>query len=577
MKLQPNKKPFHLSGEQIQSIEKLISEMTLQEKIGQLFLPIHFIEEEEELRQFVRKYQPAGLLNRPAPAMDNLKKHAIMQQEAKIPLLIPANLESGGNGIALEGTVFGNPLQIAATGNKTFAYELGRISAAEGKAAGVNYAFAPIVDIDYNSLNPITNTRTFGSNPDTVVEMASAYIDGLMSLGSDFCYSIKHFPGDGVDDRDQHLHTTFNTLSVLDWEDTYGKIYRRLIDKGAPTVMAGHIGLPEYVKKINPNAGNREILCPASLSKELITGLLRESMGFEGVVITDSTSMNGFYAYMSREQAIPTAISNGCDMILFNFNVEEDYEFMEKGIENGILSIEQINDAVSRVLALKTSMGLFEKKQNGTLIPRVEGLTVIGAEEHKAAAKACAKQAVTLVKSEPGVLPISTGNHKRLMIYILGDQEDFYGNKKVGGLFVEAMEREGFEVEVFDRSVKFPNPQEKMRDFINRYDAVIYILSEGTSSNQTTVRLKWNLPLANDAPWFVNDLPVIVVSFANPYHLRDLPQIKTYINAYTTSEYNVEAVVDKLLGRSSFTGKNPVDTSCGYFELKLSEAEAGTM
>lgn len=569
MKEYLREKPFFLSREQIAFVEQKLEQMTLEEKIGQLFLPINYIEDEQELREFVRKFQPAGLMNRPAQGKVNQNRHRMMQEEAKIPMLIPANIESGGNGIAVEGTAFGNPLQVAATGDSRYAYELGKIAGAEGRAVGVNYAFAPIIDIDYNTLNPITNTRTFGNNPETVYEMASAYIDGLMEGGRDMCYSIKHFPGDGVDDRDQHLHTTYNTLSVEDWENSYGRNYRRLIEKGATTVMVGHIGLPEYVKAIKPDATRKEILSPASLSRELVTGLLRKQMGFNGVIITDSTSMNGFYAHMSRELAVPTAIANGCDMFLFNFNVEEDYAFMKKGIENGILGMDRVDEAVTRVLALKASMGLFEKQKEGTLVPGEEALAVLGRPEYKALARECADKAVTLVKDEEHNLPITPQTHRRLMVYVMGDREDFYGNQKVGSLFVDAMRKEGFEVDTFDYSVHFPDSSETTKAFLEKYDAAIYVLSEGTSSNQTTVRLKWNLPLANDAPWFVNDIPTIAVSFANPYHLRDMPEIRTYINAYTTSAYNVEAVVDKLLGRSGFTGKNPVDTTCGYYELNL--------
>ena len=242
---------------------------------------------------------------------------------------------------------------------------------------------------------------------------------------------------------------------------------------------------------------------------------------------------------------------------------------MKKGIENGILGMDRVDEAVTRVLALKASMGLFEKQKEGTLVPGEEALNVLGRPEYKALARECADKAVTLVKDEEHNLPITPQTHRRLMVYIMGDREDFYGNQKVGSLFVNAMRKEGFEVDTFDYSVHFPDPSATTKAFLEKYDAAIYVLSEGTSSNQTTVRLKWNLPLANDAPWFVNDIPTIAVSFANPYHLRDMPEIRTYINAYTTSAYNVEAVVDKLLGRSGFTGKNPVDTTCGYYELNL--------
>lgn len=562
-------KPFFLKEGQIDFVKQTLSEMTLDEKIGQLFLPINYIEDEQELRAFVKKFQPAGLMNRPASAIQNQKKHRIMQEESKIPMFIPANIESGGNGIANEGTAFGNPLQVAATGNPKYAYELGKIAGAEGRAVGVNYAFAPVVDIDNNTLNPITNTRTFGNDPELVYNMAEAYIEGLMEDGKDMCYSIKHFPGDGVDNRDQHLHTTYNTLSVEEWESSYGKNFRKFIENGAPTVMVGHIGLPEYVKKINPNATKKEILSPGSLSKEIVTGLLRERMGFNGVIITDSTSMNGFYAHMSRKLAVPTAIANGCDIFLFNFGIEEDYEFMKQGIESGILTMERVDEAVTRTLALKVSMGLFEKQKENTLVSDVGALQILGIKKSQILAKQCADQAVTLVKDEEKNLPLSVEKHKNIMLYVMGDREDFYGNKKVGDLFKTAMEKEGFHIDLFDYSVHFPSADATTKEFLDQYDAAIYVLSEGTSSNQTTVRLTWNLPLANDAPWFVNDIPTIAISFANPYHLRDIPEIKTYINAYTTNEYNVEAVIDKLLGRSEFTGINPVDTTCGYYELKL--------
>ena len=562
-------KPFFLKEGQIDFVKQTLSEMTLDEKIGQLFLPINYIEDEQELRAFVKKFQPAGLMNRPASAIQNQKKHRIMQEESKIPMFIPANIESGGNGIANEGTAFGNPLQVAATGNPKYAYELGKIAGAEGRAVGVNYAFAPVVDIDNNTLNPITNTRTFGNNPELVYNMAEAYIEGLMEDGKDMCYSIKHFPGDGVDNRDQHLHTTYNTLSVEEWESSYGKNFRKFIENGAPTVMVGHIGLPEYVKKINPNATKKEILSPGSLSKEIVTGLLRERMGFNGVIITDSTSMNGFYAHMSRKLAVPTAIANGCDIFLFNFGIEEDYEFMKQGIESGILTMERVDEAVTRILALKVSMGLFEKQKENTLVSDVGALQILGIKKSQILAKQCADQAVTLVKDEEKNLPLSVEKHKNIMLYVMGDREDFYGNKKVGDLFKTAMEKEGFHIDLFDYSVHFPSADATTKEFLDQYDAAIYVLSEGTSSNQTTVRLTWNLPLANDAPWFVNDIPTIAISFANPYHLRDIPEIKTYINAYMTNEYNVEAVIDKLLGRSEFTGINPVDTTCGYYELKL--------
>lgn len=441
MNVRLKEKPFFLSDSQADFVLRKLSAMTMEEKIGQLFFPINYLEKEEEIRSFIRRFQPAGILNRPAPGAINQRKHKIMQEEASIPLLIAANVESGGNGAATDGTAFGNPLQVAATGDGRYAWQIGHIAGQESRAIGVNYAFAPVVDIDNNTLNPIMNTRTFGNNAETVCAMASAFIDGLMDGDAPMCYALKHFPGDGVDDRDQHLHTTYNTLSPEAWEASYGKIYRTLIEKGAPTIMVGHIGFPKYVKRIHPKATRKEILCPGSLSKEIVTGLLRGQLGFNGVIITDSTSMNGFYAHMSREIAVPTAIANGCDLFLFNFNVEEDYAFMRKGIENGILSMERVDEAVARVLALKAHMGLFDAAH---LVPDETELGVLGSRESLKMARQCAEHAITLVKDEENILPLSPEKHKRILVDVMGDREDFYGNQPVGSQFIHAMRKAGF-------------------------------------------------------------------------------------------------------------------------------------
>ena len=145
---------------------------------------------------------------------------------------------------------------VAATGDKSYAAALGAVCAEEGLSVGANYAFAPIVDIDYNFRNPITNTRTFGSNPETVLGFASEYLRECQSRG--VACSIKHFPGDGRDERDQHLCTTVNDMSVEEWDSTYGKIYKTLIDEGAKTVMVGHIMQPAYSRFKNPDLSDED-------------------------------------------------------------------------------------------------------------------------------------------------------------------------------------------------------------------------------------------------------------------------------------------------------------------------------
>ena len=208
-------KPFYLSDEDISWVEETIGSMSLEEKIGQLFCPVGFTKDKELLKPLLEK-NIAGIMYRSGPAAEIQETQRWLQENSRIPLLLPANLEAGGTGSVEEGTNFGKPLQAAATDDGMEGYHLGKISCTEGAAAGINWSFAPIVDIDNNWRNPITNLRTFGNDPARVLRFASGYLKGAAEAG--VAVSIKHFPGDGVDERDQHLHTTVNSQSSAAYE-----------------------------------------------------------------------------------------------------------------------------------------------------------------------------------------------------------------------------------------------------------------------------------------------------------------------------------------------------------------------
>ncbi|MDS0525153.1 glycoside hydrolase family 3 protein [Clostridium sp. SHJSY1] len=563
-------KPFYLKDKDIIWVERTFGEMDLNEKIGQLFCPVGVTDNEEELKAFLTKIKPGGMMYRPGKGEEIRKIHKVLQDNSKIPLLLSANLEAGGNGIATDGTYFGKQMEVAATDDESMAYKLGLVSAREGRAAGCNWAFAPIVDIDMNFRNPITNVRTYGSHPNKVVRMAKECMKGINEAG--LAVSIKHFPGDGVDERDQHLLSSVNSLSVEEWDKTYGMIYKELIEAGAQTVMAGHILLPSYSKKLNPSLKDEEIM-PATLSKELLNGLLREKLGFNGLIVTDATPMIGFNVAERREISVPKSIASGCDMFLFNKNVEEDFNFMLNGIENGILSIERVDEAVIRILATKASLGLHKQKEEGTLILKEKELSVLKCEEHETWARECADKSVTLVKDTQNLLPITPEKYKRIRLYVLGDSDDggFKEGEKASDKVKEKLEKEGFEVDVFDnKRLDFREIfQGGVEELKSKYDLILYLANIETASNQTTVRIDWIHLMAANAPWFVNDIPTMFISMANPYHLLDVPMIKTFINAYSSSEYVVDAVIEKITGKSEFKGISPVDPFCNVWGAKF--------
>lgn len=553
--------PFFLSEEQVEWVNRTYEAMELDERIGQLFCPIVFTKDENELKELVKKRHIGGMLYREGNAEEIRRSHKILQEASKIPLLIASNLESGGNGSAVEGTYFGREMLVAATQDVEKAYQLGKVSCKEGAALGVNWSFAPVVDLDKNYHNPITNVRTFGDDLETVISMGKAYVKAAKEAG--VATSVKHFPGDGIDERDQHLVTSVNSLSCEEWDASYGKIYKEMIEAGTLTVMAGHIAMPAYEVFFNREECRKSV--PATLSKNLLISLLRNKLGFNGLITTDATPMVGFSSAMDRATAVPLSIENGCDVFLFNRNIDEDYAYMHEGYKNKILSEERLEEAVKRILATKAAMGLPEKQEAGTLVPEVDALKVLKCEEHDNWARECADQGVTLVKDTQDLLPLQASKHKRVLLEMMGE---FASTDRVFEAFDKKLTAGGFEVTRY-----IPEGFEVMREtvagFKDKYDLIMYVGNVETASNKTVSRLNWHtmFGLGNNMPWMVNEMPVLFVSVGNPYHLLDASMIKTYINGYCNSEYVIDAVVEKILGRSEFKGVSPIDPFCGREDL----------
>ena len=576
--------PFFLDDEDIRWVEETLASMTLEEKAGQIFCALGIGDDEGMLRGMINGIGIGGIMYRPGPKAAVQNTHRKIQSMAKIPLLLAANTEAGGNGLSFEGTGFGAPMAVAAAGDPEYAYRMGYVACREGAAMGLNWSFAPIVDIDREFHNPITNTRTFGSDPDKVLACASRYLDAADECG--VAVAIKHFPGDGVDERDQHILTSVNSLDCDEWMQTYGHIYRSLIDRGAKTVMVGHIAQPAWAGRINPGISKRDALCPASLSPEILTGLLRGELGFNGLISTDSSAMVGFTAAMPRSRAVPTAIEAGCDMVLFNKDIREDYGYLLAGLENGLLSMERLNDAVKRILATKASLGLHRKQREGTLVPGPEALEEVGCEKHRVWSDEVADRAVTLVHDRQGLLPISPKKYRRVYLNVIQKSMDPADPTVLQ--WKKLFEDEGFEVTVRDRRVSiepsdFDSPElspEKaalmgelyrgVEDMKKNYDLYVYVANMQNASNNTTLRLNWNVcfGLGDDAPWLCAEIPVMMISTGYPYHLFDAPMIDTFINAYSNEPQFKRAVMDKIMGRSEFKGVSPVDPYCGKDYLK---------
>ena len=551
--------PFNLTDEQVAWVESTIEGMSLDEKIGQLFLPMVVETVEEATEKFSRiGIQPGGILLRSGTAAQTREKIARFQQQAKIPLLIAGDLDRGAYNMISDGTQYGHEMLLAASGDPQMAYRGAKILGEESCAVGANWNFGPVVDIDLNPFNPITNVRTFGSDPEMVREYALASCRGMREGGILPC--AKHFPGDGVDGRDQHFLSSVNSLSVEEWDATYGKIYQALIDDGLETIMTVHIMQPAYTKKFSPDTPDEDIL-PGSLSEELNIRLLREKMGFNGLLVTDASSMAGFTDTLPRSVAVPTSIAHGADIFLFTRDLAEDFDSMKAGYEQGILTEERLHEALERILGLKAELRLPEKKADGTLVPPESGLEIFHRPESAAFAKEAADKGITLVKDTQHLLPLSPETHKRLFVIPIKVEPNYHN--PLGGYeqrFVKDLEEKGFEVHLFDGSAEdmFTIGKSPIRDFKAKYDAIIYFMNVASSNSDSAVRISWPGTRVT-ITMMIHDVPTMMVSIDNPYHLMDAPRIPTYVNAYNSSDLVVDTLVEKLVGESPFQGVSPVD------------------
>ena len=571
-------KPFYLNDEQIKWVDETINNMSEDEKIGQLFIVMNISKDnEEEIQKVVEKYHPGGLRWQGANIHETWNQNRLFQKYSKVPMLIAANIEAGASKSIIGGTNFApGPACGAAKGDKVT-----RIMASgggtEAKAVGCNWTFAPNCDVVSNWRNTIVNNRAFGDDPDNVIMNSLAYMDEMKKLGIASC--AKHFPGDGSEERDQHLLLGCNDLSVEEWDASFGKVYKALIDAGVESMMVGHICQPAYQKKLNPNLTDKDIM-PATMSKELLTDLLRGQLGFNGLLTTDASHMAGMSAMAPRSYQVPAAIAAGCDMYLYFNDPDEDFEYMRQGIKSGMITEERLDDALHRILGLKAKLGL-----NNLEFPSEHGLDVVGCQKHHEMVYEAADESITLVKDTQNLLPINPKEKKRVRVYYIESAPQSMSSptdpaKKV---FVEELEKAGFEVDLYKNFYELEREnkenginlwsvlkeKESSEEFKKKYDLVMLVINMVGYAQEDNVRLKWTIAHSNEIPWYVHEVPTIGISLNYTTHLFNVPQLKTFINAYAPDREYIKACIEKITGKSEFKGTANDLVWCGRWETKL--------
>jgi beta-N-acetylhexosaminidase len=527
--------PFRLNRADLEKVENLFLSLSMRERLAQLLVPLAVDTTPANLERHAAT-GVGGLFrfcNRPE---SYLRAEAeLLRRECRVPPLLCGDLEFGeGSTIGGDdGTAFPNPLAASAAG--LFAVERqATIAGVEGRAAGFNWSLSPVADLDFNRQNTVVSTRSFGDKPAWVARCVQTYVRSLQREGVAAC--AKHWPGDGAGAFDQHHTLGVNPLSRADWERTYGKVFRAAIREGVMSVMSAHIALPCFSK-----AGRQ----PASLSHFLNHELLRKTLGFNGLIVSDASSMAGLTLHEPRENLVPHVISAGCDMLLFPVDPEYDLELLVRALEQRRLTAERANEAVCRVLGMKAALGLLKTAK------QIRPLTAQQRSRHARWARETAEKSVTLVRDRKRMLPLNPRRQRRLLLIEPKERHGWTG--PLPPLQMESLLRiAGFEV------TRFVEAQEiRPEDF----DAAIWVTADEARAGRESLTMPWStllgrFPVSMMRTW--PEIPSVFISLGHPWQACEVDGCHAVINAYSPVAAVQEAVVKCLVGRLPFNGVGPV-------------------
>jgi beta-N-acetylhexosaminidase len=526
-----------LSEAQQHWVDATFAALRTEDKVAQLLIPTlgAYDYRRQAVDAFLAERTLGGIFVGIADRDQHRAEIAQLQARCSIPMVVASDLEAGAGHFVRGGIPFPEPLAVAAANDAQLAYTLGTAAAREGRYAGIHWTFAPVVDVNVNPENPIVNTRSLGDDPGRVTHLAEAIMRGMQEHGLAAC--AKHFPGDGVDDVDQHTVTSVNTLSRQEWQRISGLPFRKAIEAGVWSVMVGHIALPAWDDAQNACGVYR----PASISHTLVTGLLRGELGFQGLIVTDDMNMGGVAGYAKRQERTVACLAAGCDMLLFP-KLPDDYATLVEAVRSGALSEARLDDAVRRILAFKARLNLHTGELFGPAIAAQEQQAFAAASRQIAAA------AVVKVRDLHGTLPIRhlQPGAKVLTITLASAFQDVPEVDK-------ALRERGYHVD------HASNPDDlRLSDQTFAYDAVfvnfVFKAIWGVQSIRS-VGLHNRIFIGG----FYTDHPCVVfTSFGSPYHLRMFNTLPNYLNIHSSCPDSQRAAVQVWFGEAEACGTSPV-------------------
>lgn len=544
-----SKAPFNLDAAAMAWVRQTFDRLSRDDKLRQLFNLLSAGDDPQMIAR-LQGFRPGGVTR--MRGSDATREREIIDgfnARAPVPLLVSADLEGSRMSLS-SGQEWPNPLALAAIDDLEVTETVSRMMAEEARAAGINWSFTPVLDINAAFRSPIVATRGFGSDPEVIARHALTQMRVFQSHG--IASAVKHWPGEGYDERDQHLVTTINPLSMDAWEKTFGRLYRGAIEAGVLSVMSAHIALPAFVRDQTGDETGVEAFRPASISRLLNEDLLRKRLGFNGLIVSDATGMAGLGSWSKRSEHLPEVVASGFDVILFSNDPEQDLLYLEAALAEGRLTRERVDDAVLRQLGMKAALGLHVSAE---LPKRTD------AETARAYANDVARRAPTLVKDVQGLLPLDSETHRRVLVFSGGIVFPFLP-EPLAFVLPQLLADKGFEITLYTPGMDVT---------AEKSDLILYLFGDETLLTRGRIFLDWlgltgHFGAAMARHW--HEIPTLMISFGYPYLLYDAPRVPAYINAYSTTETMQRAVADLLTGADAWNTNNPVDPFCGLEDAR---------
>jgi beta-N-acetylhexosaminidase len=563
-KREPSSKALKWANEQLRK-------MSLEEKVGQLIsvgVNATFLNQDSDayrsLKHQIEDNKVGGIILFRGPVYESVILVNRMQELARYPLLISADLEAGA-GMRFDDTVnFPWNMAVAATGNPEYARRQGEITAREARALGVQQIFAPVVDVNNNAANPVINVRSYGEDPADVARFAAAFTEGAQDAGA--IATAKHFPGHGDTAVDSHrglpeINVSRERLNTVEFVP-----FKAAVDAGIGAVMVGHIALPQIdataVKPLPENLKtkptdtdqNGEIIdekaaMPATMSP-VIGHILRNDLKFDGMIVTDALSMSGLTIYFTQEEAAVRALEAGADMLLKPADADASFRGVLQAVKSGRITEQRVEESARRILAAKYDLGLV--KDRITPIDSID--RVVGSKDVTALATEIAEHAITIVRDEDKLVPLKPGKRVFNLAVTNGDDRAW-----IASPFVSKLKQAGVKVETVVLDER--STMEEVQKAVNRgksADLVIASLYGRVRSGQTS---SVGIPQAGARAlsWLMSEeKPIVGISFGNPYLLESFRGLRTYVVTYGDMPTLQQAAARALLGEIDVTGRLPI-------------------